>query len=222
MSKPYTESELSDLLDADLNWRRKELSDLKASIKNADNPAKPSLLRALVAMSYAHWEGYIKNCCERYFQFLTLKRAKFEELEEQIYFNNFLVRLLALRKSGPNIQSINELIREILSSHEKRFVRINEKLIDTKSNLNSVVLKELCLICGIEYAQFDGEETFIDTILLKRRNAIAHGRYELIEQRDIDEIVSRTLSNMAGFKTLVENKVYLKQYSATSEDAQQT
>ena len=61
MSKPYTEHDLSAIFDADLIWRRKELSDMKAAIKKADQFSKPALLRALVAMSYAHWEGYVRT-----------------------------------------------------------------------------------------------------------------------------------------------------------------
>jgi hypothetical protein len=41
MSKPYTEQNLSDILDADLIWRRKELSDMKAAIKASDPHSKP-------------------------------------------------------------------------------------------------------------------------------------------------------------------------------------
>lgn len=56
MSRPYTDHDLSSILDADLIWRRKELSDMKAAIKAADPPSKSALMRAIIAMSYAHWE----------------------------------------------------------------------------------------------------------------------------------------------------------------------
>ena len=73
MSKPYNERDLSDLFDDDLIWRRRELSDMKAAVKAADVAAKPVLLRALIAMSYAHWEGYVRACANRYFEYLTIE-----------------------------------------------------------------------------------------------------------------------------------------------------
>ena len=73
MSKPYTEADLSAILDTDLTWRRKELSDMKAAIRVADPTSKSPLLRAIITMSYAHWEGYVRTCANRYFQHLTLR-----------------------------------------------------------------------------------------------------------------------------------------------------
>ena len=96
MTKPYTQDDLSSIFDVDLIWRRKELSDMKAAIKAADLPSKPVLLRALIAMSYAHWEGYVRTCANRYFEHLTLRKIPFTELERQIYVNSFLGRLDAL------------------------------------------------------------------------------------------------------------------------------
>lgn len=81
MSKPYTERDFSYIFDADLIWRRKELSDMKTAIKTADLPSKPALLRAVITMSYAHWEGYVRGCANRYFGHLTLRKKPFVEFE---------------------------------------------------------------------------------------------------------------------------------------------
>jgi hypothetical protein len=66
MSKPYTQEALSEHFDFDLIWRRKELSDMKAAIKKADTASKSVLLRALITMTYAHWEGYIRVCANAF------------------------------------------------------------------------------------------------------------------------------------------------------------
>src|SRR5271165_5830506 len=85
MTKPYTEQDLSDLFDEDLIWRRKELSDMKSAVRAADAAAKPVLLRAIITMSYAHWEGYVRTCANRYFEYLTIRRRPYSDLERQIY-----------------------------------------------------------------------------------------------------------------------------------------
>lgn len=215
MSKPYTENDFSNILDYDLIWRRKELSDLKAAIKTADEEAKSPLLRALIAMSYAHWEGYVRNCANRYFEYLTLKRRRFDEFERQVYINSVLVRLDALHKGRVSVESRCELVNEILEGTGKRFSYVHPDLIDTRSNLSTDVVKDICRICGVDATHFDDNRTFIDVILLKRRNAIAHGQVEWIRADEIDDLVTRILALMAYFRTLLENKVYTKAYSAT-------
>jgi hypothetical protein len=84
MTKPYTEQNLSDIFDEDLIWRRKELSDMKAAVRGADRPAKAVLLRAMITMCYAHWEGYVRTCAVRYFEYLTMRRRPYTEFERQV------------------------------------------------------------------------------------------------------------------------------------------
>lgn len=214
MTKPYTENDLSDIFDSDLIWRRKELSDMKSAINAADSVSRHALLRALVAMSYAHWEGYVRTCATRYFEYLTLRKKPFLEFERQIYVNSMLSRLDALYQSRRSIKERSELINEILDGSGRRFAYINQDLIDTKSNLNTDVVKDICLICGVDSNHFEDKRTFIDLLLLKRRNAIAHGQQEYIHVDEINEFVANVLAIMGAFRSLLENKVYAKAYAA--------
>ncbi len=214
MSKPYTESDLSAIFDADLIWRRKELSDMKAAVRCADTTAKPALLRAITAMSYAHWEGYVRTCATRYFEFLTLRRKPFVELERQIYVNAFMARLDALHQSRASIEQRCKLVTDILDGQHNRFSYVNKDLIDTRSNLNSEVIKDICLICGVDPEHFCQRRLFIDIVVLKRRNAIAHGQEEYVGEGEVDDLVANILALMGAFRNLLENKIYTKSYAA--------
>jgi hypothetical protein len=214
MSKPYTEDDLSYILDADLIWRRKELSDMKAAIKTADQPSKPALLRAIIAMSYAHWEGYVRTCATRYFEHLTLRRKPFAELERQIYVNSILGRIDALNRGRVSLDERCKIINGILDGRNGKFSYLNPDLIDTRSNLNTDVIKEICMICGVDSNHFEQNRIFLDVILLKRRNAIAHGQQEFIQTNEIDDLVANILALMGVFRNLLENKVYTKSYAA--------
>ena len=97
---------------------------------------------------------------------------------------------------------------------ELRFGYIDADLIDTKSNLNADAIKDICLVCGVDGAHFEDRRSFIDIIVLKRRNAIAHGQQEYISEADIDDLVADTLALMRHFSSLLENKVYMKTYLA--------
>jgi len=214
MTKPYTQQNLSDYFDLDLIWRRKELSDMKAAIRRADAASKSVLLRALITMCYAHWEGYVRFCASAYFEHLTLRKLPYLELERQIYVNSFLVRLDTLNKTRLNIDARCKLVNEILDGTGARFGYVHPELIDTKSNLSADVIKDICLICGVDSTHFEDKRPFIDLIVLRRRNAIAHGQQEYIVEANIDTIVDDTLALMDHFRSLLENKIYLRTYLA--------
>lgn len=212
MSKPYTETDLSSQLDAELSWRRRELSDLKSAVRAADVIARPVLLRALVAMAYAHWEGFVRISATKYFTHLTLKKRPYVELDVQFYKNSFLVRLDTFFRSRSTTGESCRFIALILASQDLRFSFINSQLIDTKSNLNTDVINDLCLVCAFDHQFFEDNRFFIDVSLLKKRNAIAHGQDEGIEVGEVDAYVGTTLALLDHFKTLIENKIYTKAY----------
>lgn len=212
--KPYSEQDLSSIFDTDLTWRRKELSDLKSAVRSADVVAKHVLLRAIIAMSYAHWEGYVRSCAIRYFEYLTLRKKSFAEFERQIYINSILGRLDSLHQSRVSVRERCRLVNDILDGGDKKFAYLNPDLVDTRSNLNTDVIKDICLICAVDADQFEQNRAFLDLLLLKRRNAIAHGQQEFIRADEVDELVAKVLGLMEHFRTLLENKVYLKAYVA--------
>lgn len=214
MSKPYIAQNLSDQFDVDLIWRRKELSDLKVAIKRADSQSKPVLMRAIITMAYAHWEGYIRFCANCYFEHLTLRKRAFSAFERQIYVNSFLSRLAALYQGRANLETRCRLVNDILDGREGRFTYINPELIDTRSNLSTDVMKDICIVCGVDGEHFEQMRPFIDLIILRRRNAIAHGRQEFITEGEVDDLVANTLALMGHFRALLENKIYQKAYLA--------
>lgn len=212
MSKPYTVDELSSQLDSELTWRRRELSDLKSAIRTADHAARSVLRRSLVTMCYAHWEGYARISATKYFTHITLRKISFAELDPQFYRNSFLARLEAYSKNKQGTVASCTFIDSILTSKSKRFSHINPSLIDTKSNLNTDVINDLCIICGFNSEYFESQRSFIDVVLLKKRNAIAHGQDDAINDDQVDDLVAQTISLMENFRTLIENKIYSKGY----------
>jgi len=75
-------------------------------------------------------------------------------------------------------------------------------------------MKDICMICGVDASHFEDHRPFIDLLVLKRRNAIAHGQQEFIHEDEIDDLVAKLLGLMGAFRNLIENKVYTKAYAA--------
>lgn len=68
-----TKAELQQCIDDDLIWRRRELFNIRAAIEDAQGnaPKQAALLRAGVALLYAHWEGFVKRCGTHYLEFVS-------------------------------------------------------------------------------------------------------------------------------------------------------
>jgi len=203
MSKPFTPENLSSQMDADFTWRLKELSDLKATIRRVDESVRGVLLRAFVALIYAHWEGYIRFCAIKYFLHISIKRKKYYELHGQFYFNSFLTRLDAFFRSRAGVQEKCQFLDEVLNSRTKRFANFSTVLIDTKSNLNTDVIRDICTICAVDSDEFEKERVFIDIFILKRRNEIAHGEEIHIPETELDYMVEKAINLMRLFRNLL-------------------
>lgn len=219
MSRPSTDERLSDRFDSDFTWRLKEFSDLKDAIRVSSVASRSALLRAPVAMLYAHWEGYVRFCADGYFDYVTIRRHRFSELESQLYANYFLARIGALSSQRMSLHDRCALVNDIVGSRENRFSRINKNLIDTGSNLTSRALQNICVVCSIDFGPFDADADFIDRILVKRRNHIAHGNEVYIRPDEVDDLVSKVVSLMRLFRNALENKVYQRSYLVTTPSA---
>jgi HEPN superfamily RiboL-PSP-like protein len=214
MSKAYTEADFSDQITSDRAWRLKEISDLKEAVIKADPPLQRVLLRALVAICYAHWEGYVKYAATKYLQFVALRKFQYRELDRQFVRNHFLPRLASLSTIKTSIFQRSQLIDEILNSSEMRFAKVNEDIVSTKSNLNFRVFSDICFVCSVSTNAFVEKETFVDVLLLKRRNEIAHGKETFLDLGDLDKVTQETIALMRAFGDALENHVYLKDYRA--------
>jgi hypothetical protein len=214
MSKPYTEANFSAQITEDRNWRIKEISDLKSAIIRGDESMRRVLLRALVAICYAHWEGYVRFSAKKYLEHVALRRFQYRDLDRQFFRNYFLPRLATLSTSKISIAERCALVDEILNASDRRFSQVNDDLINTKANLNFEVFTDICLVCGVSEKPFADKATFIDVMLLKRRNAIAHGEETLVALSDLDTIASDAIGLMRTFGNELENRVVLQTYKA--------
>src|SRR3954465_8492359 len=161
MSKPYTDADFSAQITEDRSWRLKEISDLKSAVIGADINLRRVLLRALVTICYAHWEGYVRFAARKYLEHVALRRLQYGELDRQFIRNYFLPKLAAISNTRTSIADRCKLIDEILSSSDRRFSKVNDELVNTKANLNFEVFSDICLVCCVPLECFTGKSTFI-------------------------------------------------------------
>ncbi|MCU7613335.1 MAE_28990/MAE_18760 family HEPN-like nuclease [Chryseobacterium sp. GMJ5] len=207
--KVRTLNELQDKLDNDIQWRKKELTDYKLVLeKNKESTAVIPLIRGGITLSYAHWEGFIKNSSSFYISYISTLNLPLDKVKLNFVALKFKKKL---NLSNGIIESMN-LIEEI-QNIEKLFCKIFDKdIIDTKSNLKFKILNEIIVGLGFEIEHFERNENFIDKKLVEPRNDIAHGTYRDVNYDDYKIVFENVIPLMEYYKTLIENSASLKSY----------
>ena len=60
--------EFEDKIIDDWTWRKREVSDLILFAEKEENIV---LLKSIILLLYAHWEGYIKKCAKTYLKYIS-------------------------------------------------------------------------------------------------------------------------------------------------------
>lgn len=204
--KPRNPDEFSDLLVSDFNWRLKELSEIKVAAKDSVGDRSRGHKRALVVMCYAHWEGHVKYCADEFIDYITTRRFRFSEITSNFYQVRFAKQIEINAHSS--LENKLRLIHDIENSRSDRMSKIPDGIVNTKSNLNSDVLREICRVCGVVF-DFDDDCDFIDKLLLRRRNEVAHGKALFVDAVEPDDFVDRTQSLMRSLRDKFENSIAL-------------
>lgn len=211
--KIRTSYELEQSIDHDIFWRKREFTTLKFLIAGSRNHEKQVLTRAAIVMLYSHWEGHIKHCAQVYLNYLNHKGYSYEQLKE-----NFL--LLSLNQKFSNGFSIKKYpsqkeIYDYLNTPRNESFAINEStVIDTESNLKYEIVLNILRQLGLNEGIYELKQNFINSKLLKCRNAIAHGDFIPVEEIDETyiEIENELLNMILLFQNLIRNAVTTKQY----------
>ncbi|MEJ6521107.1 MAE_28990/MAE_18760 family HEPN-like nuclease [Shewanella bicestrii] len=172
----------TETVNADLTWRKKEISDL-LFLHNNDNNFL--ILKSAILLMYSHWEGYVKNISKQYLILvsdleipLSSLCINFEAIDIKGDIRNCL-------SSSETLNLVNEInfLNKIYNDGKKLF-KIpssfrNEKdksIINTKDNLNIETFQSFMKIIGLfEFTPLKTRIVYIDEKLLANRNIIAHG-----------------------------------------------
>jgi hypothetical protein len=174
-----------DDITRDLDWRETELATIKLLIQHRDMTQKQRevLLRAAWAILYAHYEGFAKFCLTLFYDEVSRRVAHCEILPRR-------TKALAL---GKIVKKMKGMPTEDAIDEMERFVAVTLKKgpvfpdVDTESNLWPNTLERL-----FEEADLSAEIVIrharkVQT-LVARRNGIAHGQLEIIN--DVDYYLS--------------------------------
>lgn len=207
-------NDLQDAIDSEMAWRKHELSAIRSNVSSARNFAKDTAIRSGIALLYAHWEGTIKNIASYYLEYVSRQKLPYNQLKP-----NFLA--VTLKYNLKTFEESNKttlhtcIINEVINKQNNKSNIPYDGIIKTNSNLNSDIFIEIMATIGLDYAEYESSFKLIDSILLNKRNKIAHG--ERLETLDLDdiryyEIHDKIFGLIQSFSTQVLNAAITKEY----------
>ncbi|MAG73330.1 hypothetical protein CL620_03380 [archaeon] len=210
--KLSTNEDLSNKLDEDLAWRKKELTFVMGNLRGASSEQiKLYFLRIAVTLLYAHWEGYIKNSTIFYLNYIKQKRLNLCDLKINLLtlaINNEISKYTQSKKI-----SLRSTLVNILTENLEIEASIpDKKAVSTQSNLKFEVLKEFVFVLGLDFTPFELKQRLIDANLLKIRNDVSHGNYMPIDEDDFLYCYSEVVKLLENFKEQIINSAINKNY----------
>lgn len=189
--------QFEDFIQEDLAWRKMEISQLFRILNKAES--KEVVTKSIVLLLYAHWEGFLKKSFKYYLKYVSEKKIKIHDLT--LNFKAIVLKKYAhecIDNDGLNLSKEIQFINAQEKMADKQFkIRIDvendldEDIINTKHNLNSKVLKNICNIVGIKYNDsMKARAAYVDAILLKHRNSIGHAGKMAKDEEKVEELLS--------------------------------
>jgi len=184
-----------------LDRRRWEFTRLKRMIlAQVDKPLESTAVRMGIPMIYAEWEGYVREVCQLYLEYVESAVNLSKELHPALlgYMWTPVLRPLT---GGLNQDRKTRLAEKIVGSLNETVVfSDSEKIIDTKSNLNFRVLELIASSLCLNIDALAPWKSHLNA-LVDLRNNIAHGsRPTSLTVVDFDRIMINTLQLMDEFE----------------------
>lgn len=209
--KIRTSEEFIDKISSELVWRKKEINFLYLQAKSTTSMPQNIILRAGIALLYAHWEGFIKTSSELYLIHVKSQKKTFSELQVNFLTIKFMNDLSNCTNSE-NQKYFNTTLSNIFDTVDKRANFSETGIIKTYSNLTSSVLESILTIIGLNEKLFELKYNLIDEILVKSRNEIVHGEHKIYSLQEFVELKENVIEMMNEFQDRLHNASYLKEY----------
>ncbi|WP_336777563.1 MAE_28990/MAE_18760 family HEPN-like nuclease [Pantoea sp. USHLN256] len=164
-------------------WRDGEFAKFKINPNEVDSQL---WARMCVPMIYAHWEGFVVSSLKMLLKHLNALNLRPTQIPTKLIVVGLgdYYRTLSGKQSFSQRCDFTDRFHNLLSDTIKFKTKV-----ETKSNLKSEVLNELCQMFDFEFKKFKEVNPILDR-LVQVRNCIAHGENSIIpSQQNIEDYI---------------------------------
>lgn len=209
MSKIKSTDRLYDMIDKEYTWRLHEIDLIKGLLKQKSGNPKfvAPLAKALVVLSYSHWEGFVKCSTEYFFEYMIFLNLKKQEMNPK-----FVASCLQHLNDSRNSADTISMVYNCLVDDDFTFDYNPTALSSAESNLNYDVLRKISANLAIDISSLEPKKASLDQIVLTRRNNVAHGDNVYADEQYGIEVCGHVLDLMRCFKDILQNYISVKGY----------
>jgi len=208
---------LSGLLESiaeNLDQRRLELSNIRRVVlRFVGGPLESAASRMAIPMIYALWEGFVKEVCQLYIEYIEQSVSIAAHLQPAILGHMWTPELRPLT-GGLNFSRKKSVAEVALAvAHAPVLFGSTEREGNTKSNLDYSVLEDIAAHLCLDISSLAGWRASLNA-LVHLRNNIAHGaRPQGLSYKEIDDNATQTLSLMEAFEGVLSEAATNRAFS---------
>lgn len=198
-------------LTNELAWRTKEISHLRVEAKSKKGSLKETIIRSGIAISYCHWEGFVKRSTELFLNYMNYQRLSVSDLEV-VYITHAMKKEIHSFSETKDVTACVTFLNALFDRQESIAKFKHENYVDTQSNLSSVVFDNIAKSIGVDTAPYKDFYPYIDESIVNSRNEIAHGQKIFMDEELFEQLAQRVCDLIRMYKNDIENIVSLKAY----------
>lgn len=165
-----------DKIDVERLRRARELSELKVRMSEMNGITKYGVnSKALIALAYAHWEGFYNECVNNYIQALTISGTKVSNISWLLLIGVLKPDLQRLKDKNHSSIAEIEFVDRLKGLINSDFRNFDKMAVKSRSNLNFATLDQNFKVLGFDIAPFQRWRLKIDKELVGWRHSVAHG-----------------------------------------------
>lgn len=182
-----------DDIDSCRARRARELSDIKLRFGREGDPLFRIIeSKALIVLSYSHWEGFFNECVCVYYNYLSSTGQRVRDIAWTLLGGLLISDLQRLRDRNHSHESVLDFVEGLQSRLDEGFSRFDVKYISSRSNLNHARLCAIFRSLSFDVRPYDRYRIRLDKELVGWRHSIAHGNPLALDSVDANSHIELT------------------------------
>lgn len=163
-------------IDVNRSRRVRELSEIKSQFAIAEDTLPFRVKsKAVVVLTYAHWEGFYNECVSTYLSFLRDSGKKIRDTNWSMLVGTLSSEINRLKDRNHSPEAACDFVEALSGALTAGFDSFNADVIKSRSNLNFEKLKSNYRILSFNLEPFQRKRIRLDKELVGWRHGIAHG-----------------------------------------------